>query len=260
MSRLVLFAALLALAFSAPCQQDVATTVAPCEVTTTPAPPPPCQADIPQGPCVNDLEIKTPCEELLKEDKMPSKVNWTDYDCTRLQMLEDEKAAQDSGVAYQVIRITENPKIKDCKNGWIVYKESCYYVETQAKTLQNAEKACLEKDATLFVADSREEFNTIMKPNNQNAYTWIGLFKEREDKEPIYHVQSGMNYKDLPWLVKPYSHSGNGWTSVSQGAAFWNPSTELGKYVFWYPPGYLFNSICEYNQTLSADIKKKVFF
>ncbi|KAK6057684.1 hypothetical protein COOONC_04756 [Cooperia oncophora] len=79
-----------------------------------------------------------------------------------------------------------------CPDGWISYQDSCYYVESSKMSLGQAEKACNEKGATLFVADSIEGIcellNEVMKETPPYFWSWIGLGQCATDSFPRWQV------------------------------------------------------------------------
>ena len=108
--------------------------------------------------------------------------------------------------------------------------------------------------ASLVTVNSREEFDAILqKEGPLNTLTWVGMKKAEEDAHPIYQAKTELDYKDLPWLISDASYAPNGWSAYAQCAASFNPSTSVGKYVYWYPCNYNFNYICEKNSILAAN-------
>ncbi|CAI4225186.1 unnamed protein product [Auanema sp. JU1783] len=156
------------------------------------------------------------------------------------------------------IRLAQNalfspPKIETplCGDGWEVMKESCYYIERDEKlSFDLAEKKCRNLGASLFVANTKEEYELLTLDAPQHYFTWTGLSKNTETEEPHWTSAEGLDINEINWLSKPYSQATNGWTTVSQCAAHFNPSTDVGKYTFWYPCSYSFYYICERNATL----------
>ncbi|VDP07798.1 unnamed protein product [Heligmosomoides polygyrus] len=89
----------------------------------------------------------------------------------------------------------------NCPDGWIRYQQSCYFLESEKLDLTSAERKCNEKGATLFVADSIEEFvsviwrfgflaNEVMKETPTYFWSWIGLGQGATDTYPKWHVAS----------------------------------------------------------------------
>ncbi|PIO70491.1 hypothetical protein TELCIR_07661 [Teladorsagia circumcincta] len=76
---------------------------------------------------------------------------------------------------------------------------------------ESAQRACIEKGASLFVADSEEE----------------------------------------KWLITPFSSIANGWSILATCAAFYNTeSYHTSAYLYFYTCSTLYHSICERNMTL----------
>ncbi|VDO60353.1 unnamed protein product, partial [Haemonchus placei] len=123
-----------------------------------------------------------------------------------------------------------------CPDGWSRYQDSCYYIETAKMSYGQAERACSEKGATLFVADSVEEF--------VSRWFWIGLGQGEGDSYPQWQV-AGDSRK---WLILPFSSSSNGWSSAATCVGHYNGGTY--NYLYFYPCSSLFYSVCEKNSTL----------
>lgn len=58
-----------------------------------------------------------------------------------------------------------------CPEGWLKYHESCYYMESTKMDREQAQKACDEKGAMLFVANSQEEFVSTTLPARSVVFT-----------------------------------------------------------------------------------------
>lgn len=164
----------------------------------------------------------------------------------------------------------EDPVI--CPDGWIRYQDSCYFIEMEKMDLPRAEKACNEKGATLFVANSIEEFNQIMKEAPLYYWSWIGLGQGPSDTFPKWQVGEpgafkcavasdvgpvswsgmyGMDPRQLKWLVTPFSSGANGWSSAATCVAYYNIDVFSSTYVYFYPCSSLYHSVCERNSTLA---------
>ncbi|VDO06112.1 unnamed protein product [Haemonchus placei] len=163
-----------------------------------------------------------------------------------------------------------------CPDGWSRYQDSCYYVEKAKMSYGQAERACNEKGATLFVADSVEEFNELMRETPNFYWSWIGLGQAQTDSYPQWQVAGpdgspmrcavasddfgvpawggyeGLDPAHLKWLIMPFSSVPNGWSSVSTCVGHYNVETYSSTYLYFYPCGSLFHSICERNSTLSS--------
>ena len=159
-----------------------------------------------------------------------------------------------------------------CPDGWIRYLDSCYYIETEKMDLASAERACNEKGATLFVADSLEEFNQVMKETPLYYWSWIGLGQGPTDTYPKWKVAGepsqfrcavpcetsvswdgmyGMDPSQLKWLVKPFSSAVNGWSSAATCVGHYNIDVFSSTYLYFYPCSSLYHSVCERNSTLA---------
>lgn len=138
--------------------------------------------------------------------------------------------------------------------------------------LTSAEKACNEKAATLFVANSLEEFDQVMKEAPKYYWSWIGLGQGEEDTFPKWQVTgagsppsmrclpsedvpkptwdglNGMDPSELNWLVKPFSSVTNGWSKASMCVGYYN--VDVGTtYLYFFPCSSKFHSVCERNST-----------
>lgn len=147
-------------------------------------------------------------------------------------------------------------------------------MESEKLDLTSAERKCNEKGATLFVADSIEEFNEVMKETPTYFWSWIGLGQGATDTYPKWHVASaspfrcivsdaalpswegqyGMDPSQLKWLVTPFSSSVNGWSAAATCVAYYNMDTYSSTYVYFYPCSSLFHSVCERNSTLMHSV------
>lgn len=160
-----------------------------------------------------------------------------------------------------------------CPDGWIRYQESCYYIEIEKMDLPRAERACNEKGATMFVANSIEEFNQVMKEAPLYYWSWIGLGQGPSDVYPKWQVAGepagfrcavasdvgpvswnggyGLDPRQLKWLVTPFSSGVNGWSSAATCVAYYNTDVYSSTYVYFYPCSSLYHSVCERNATLA---------
>ncbi|KAJ1357786.1 hypothetical protein KIN20_016016 [Parelaphostrongylus tenuis] len=139
-----------------------------------------------------------------------------------------------------------------CPNNWVRYRDSCYYFETTKMRFDLAEVRCLEKGSTLFVPDSMEEWLAVLGRSPLDFWTWIGLQRQDDDKQPRWTTPGGMNVTEIDWLVKPKTSELNGWNSFAKCVGYFHSS--FFSYAFFYYCGINFNSICERNATLLAAI------
>ncbi|EGT51063.1 hypothetical protein CAEBREN_01228 [Caenorhabditis brenneri] len=143
-----------------------------------------------------------------------------------------------------------------CPDGWLKFFDSCYFFETEALGFAKAEKNCQDKQATLFVANSLDEWETVRAHTKKSQFSWIGLVRfsqyERYEKLPRWQTTGSINPSKINWLINPYQPLGNGWSTVANCVALFEfPSTiESSSYAFFYPCTQHFNSICERNSTI----------
>uniref|UniRef100_A0A0K0DI30 C-type lectin domain-containing protein n=1 Tax=Angiostrongylus cantonensis TaxID=6313 RepID=A0A0K0DI30_ANGCA len=120
-----------------------------------------------------------------------------------------------------------------CPSNWTRFRDSCYYFETTKMRYDLAEVRCLEKGSTLFVADSMEEW-------------------QDDEKQPRWTTPGGMNVSEIDWLLNPSTSEMNGWSLIAKCVGYFHSS--VISYAFFYYCGISFNSICERNATLLANI------
>ncbi|KAK6013943.1 lectin C-type domain protein [Ostertagia ostertagi] len=150
-----------------------------------------------------------------------------------------------------------------CPDGWSRYQDSCYYMESAKMGLIEAERACNEKGATLFIADSIEEFNEVMKETPPYFWSWIGLGQSETDSYPRWQVVLPDGPSPMSAPSRPEGHhlaemvdpavrvDANGWSSAATCAAYYNMKSISGSYLYFYPCSSLYHSVCERNTTLS---------
>ncbi|KAK6021135.1 hypothetical protein OSTOST_13203, partial [Ostertagia ostertagi] len=102
-----------------------------------------------------------------------------------------------------------------CPNGWIRYHDSCYHMEFMKMERESAQRACVEKGATLFVADSEEEFKEIATQSPLYFWSWIGLAQYDGTNRPEWTGSAGMDPTKIKWLISPFSSMANGWSKVA---------------------------------------------
>ncbi|XP_067269477.1 asialoglycoprotein receptor-like 1 [Pseudorasbora parva] len=74
------------------------------------------------------------------------------------------------------------PEQGPCQEGWVFYKDSCYFQSSVKKNWQNAENNCIQKGSHLVVVNDLAEtdfLSSILKTSN--SY-WIGLVEKEEGK------------------------------------------------------------------------------
>ncbi|KJH44461.1 hypothetical protein DICVIV_09510 [Dictyocaulus viviparus] len=163
--------------------------------------------------------------------------------------------------------------LTECPSGWIKFQKSCYFIVTEKMNLMEAQRFCLEKESTLFVADSIEEFNKVMKETPPFYWSWIGVGQSEADSIPQWGVielsypslrclplneydvptwggRSGVDPTLINWLITPYSSIANGWSTIATCAGYYNAGVNSGSYAYFYPCSSQFYSICEKNSTL----------
>ncbi|KAL6736828.1 hypothetical protein Aduo_007134 [Ancylostoma duodenale] len=155
-------------------------------------------------------------------------------------------------ILTSTVEVLPSSLIPPCPRGWSQYLDSCYHVENRTMSLPKAEKQCAAKGATLFVANSLEEFNNITRLAPRNLLSWIGLAQFDERTSPIWQTTSGIEPSSLKWLVTPFSSVANGWSAASRCAAHYNSDVETARYTYFYPCESLFSSICENNFTFNS--------
>ncbi|CAO4361788.1 unnamed protein product [Caenorhabditis nigoni] len=145
---------------------------------------------------------------------------------------------------------------EQCPDGWLRYSDSCYFFETERLGFAKAERKCYDKQATLFVANSLDEWDVVTSHTEKSSFSWIGLVRfnhyERLEKLPRWQTTGSINPSKINWLIKPYQPSVNGWSSIANCAAtYQSPVTiESASYTFYYPCTLQYTSICERNATI----------
>jgi len=142
-----------------------------------------------------------------------------------------------------------------CNSGWFRYENSCYWFSRweDRKVFASAKTSCKRMDASLFVSDSEQEFEEVMKHATRAQWTWIGLTGDgiRPDDAEYFkwETESGQNPDALPWLNT--AGSAHGHISSSNCVAYYGGLSEQSSYVHWYPCSLLPNRfyICERNSS-----------
>ncbi|VDM83949.1 unnamed protein product [Strongylus vulgaris] len=138
-----------------------------------------------------------------------------------------------------------------CTDGWIRRGESCYHIEMEKMDFISAKMRCRDENATIFKADSLDEWSEIMKLT-PHYWTWIGLVQEYNETK-LYGVVDLANISILfmslsrNWLMKPFSPTSNGWSPTSKCAAYHNRNYVALNYVHFYPCNNQYHSICKKN-------------
>ncbi|VDL72927.1 unnamed protein product [Nippostrongylus brasiliensis] len=174
------------------------------------------------------------------------------------------------GAADQAVQIKENypvmdhsnsiieaelPAVSDvvngpfiiCPDGYKRYANSCYYVEMQKMDYESAVRNCEKMGASVFSASSLEEWNEVMAMTPAYYWTWTGIQQEAGDVLPQFKGADRMDTSNINWLMKPFSSTGNGWSSMSTCAAFYNMNMPTSNYVYFYPCSLQYHSICQRN-------------
>ncbi|KIH46000.1 lectin C-type domain protein [Ancylostoma duodenale] len=141
------------------------------------------------------------------------------------------------------------PRYVPCPNGWMRFRDSCYYFERKKMTFDKAEVRCLERDSMLFMADSVEEWNAIMKHTPTNYFTWAGLKQREGEREPRWTSPGGIKATQIDWMSTGLS----GWNENAKCVARYN-SDASKPYSSFYFCGMDFFSVCEKNATLIHDL------
>ncbi|VDL66055.1 unnamed protein product [Nippostrongylus brasiliensis] len=114
----------------------------------------------------------------------------------------------------------------------------------------SAESSCYSQGATLFVPNTAEEWNAIMKFSTPHFWTWIGLMQDDNMKTAKWQSRGGIEISKLKWLERSYRSRSNGWTPSSHCVANFNTQPSIYSYVYFYSCDLQFASICERNNTL----------
>lgn len=92
---------------------------------------------------------------------------------------------------------TFNNQSEHCPDGWLRYSDSCYWIEKEKFGFAKAERKCAEKGASLFVANSQDEWDAIRENTDKNSLTWIGLVRfpryEKLEKLPRWQTVEGLH-------------------------------------------------------------------
>ncbi|CAB3400642.1 unnamed protein product [Caenorhabditis bovis] len=163
-----------------------------------------------------------------------------------------------------------------CPDGWVTFADSCYWVEQEKFSYAKAEEKCYEKNATLLVLNSQDEWDALRQHTPKTYYTWLGLIRLTNDSRwlrsnevandgqdtPVWQTEGAVNPTKINWLVRPYGPLVNGWSSVSNCVAHFRPAVDIENtdYVFYYPCNYEFYSICERNNTILDFLNRKFDF
>ncbi|WKY02102.1 hypothetical protein Q1695_015818 [Nippostrongylus brasiliensis] len=113
-----------------------------------------------------------------------------------------------------------------------------------------AEEACFKKEAALFVADSGEEFKTVVSKAPRDEWSWIGLIRHNGSSLRDWTGSASVDNIDFDWLSTPFSSQANGWSPESICAAYYGAEAYSIANIYFYPCTSLCFSICERNTTL----------
>ncbi|KAL6736571.1 hypothetical protein Aduo_006908 [Ancylostoma duodenale] len=141
-------------------------------------------------------------------------------------------------------------KYSFCPDGWMRFKDSCYYIEMKKMDFAEAQLSCMERGATMFAADNVEEWLEVMAHTPLNYWSWAGLRYDNDAKQAKWkNSAGGVAVSELDWLNSPATAENNGMNTVARCVAHYNG--DVGKsYSFYYHCGMDFYSICEKNATL----------
>ncbi|CCD65631.1 C-type lectin domain-containing protein [Caenorhabditis elegans] len=153
-----------------------------------------------------------------------------------------------------------------CPDGWVRFSDSCYWIEQHKQSFAEAEKRCYEKNATLFVVNSQDEWDAVREHFPQTGYTWIGLVRfthfEKSQDAPIWQTEGAVNPTRLNWLIRPYKPVSNGWSALANCAAHFSAAInwDASAYTYFQPCSFKFYSICERNGTILDFLNRKFDF
>ncbi|XP_071769192.1 uncharacterized protein LOC139922567 [Centroberyx gerrardi] len=137
-----------------------------------------------------------------------------------LQSRYDTVAASRDELQEEVNRLALNMTGKPCRQGWIKFNSSCYYIASESKNWDKSRQDCRDRGADLAIINSKEEQNFLTRFHDR---TWIGL----SDK----HAEGKWMWVDGTFLVgagfwqdgEPNDHSGvEDCVEVSRGGDGWN--------------------------------------
>lgn len=134
-----------------------------------------------------------------------------------------------------------------CPNGWMRFGDSCYYYERKKMTFDKAEVHCLQLGGTMFVADTVQEWDMVVKQSHINAWSWVGLKQDEDERKPRWTETGGIPMSAIKWLSGT-----NGWSTASNCVAYYN--SDVNPYALFYYCGLDYHPICEKNATLLANI------
>ncbi|XP_022805900.1 uncharacterized protein LOC111343028 [Stylophora pistillata] len=101
---------------------------------------------------------------------------------------QDGKGSLMASDVYEVVMFSD----QTCWNGWEAVGDSCFRLNNDKKTWDEAQAVCRTEKATLAKLDSEEEsyfvFLNLIRPTNPSSSVWIGLSRDAEKK---YHWSDG---------------------------------------------------------------------
>ncbi|KAK6049209.1 lectin C-type domain protein [Cooperia oncophora] len=138
---------------------------------------------------------------------------------------------------------------KVCPDGFRRIEDSCFYIEMEKLSYDQAEKRCSDKGGSLFAPVSQAQWNhlqdevTSMTP--PYFWTWTGIKKTTPTEDPHFKIEGAMDASSVNWLMRPYSDASNGWSSMATCAAFYNMEKSTSNYVYFYPCSLQYHSVCQ---------------
>ncbi|XP_018428584.1 PREDICTED: hepatic lectin-like, partial [Nanorana parkeri] len=99
-----------------------------------------------------------------------------------------------SALSSEMERLESTFKKKECKDGWIQFENSCYYISKSKFEWTAARTMCQGKESDLIVINSDKEqvfFAGKINPSSFKRY-WLGLHDTH--KEGLWKWVDGTNY------------------------------------------------------------------
>uniref|UniRef100_A0A914C9D8 C-type lectin domain-containing protein n=1 Tax=Acrobeloides nanus TaxID=290746 RepID=A0A914C9D8_9BILA len=137
--------------------------------------------------------------------------------------------------------------ISCCENGWIRFENSCYLAVRQRMNFDAAEHYCYSRSATLFVADSVKEWDTIRTISPNGFISWLGLANFGQGA--LWQTKNGMDISYLNWAAPTGNEYANGWTQYAICGGHFNAIDGGHSYVRYYVCSTPLFAICERNIT-----------
>uniref|UniRef100_A0A7I5E7A1 C-type lectin domain-containing protein n=1 Tax=Haemonchus contortus TaxID=6289 RepID=A0A7I5E7A1_HAECO len=136
---------------------------------------------------------------------------------------------------------------KTCPEGFQQIDGSCFYIETDKLSYDQAEMRCKQKGATMFAPSSKAVWDEVMAMTPPYFWTWTGITQDTSADVPHFQEAVAMDTSAVNWLIRPFSSVSNGWSTVSTCAAFYNIEMSSSNYVYFYPCSLQYHSICQVN-------------